>query len=264
MRNLIEILMITVSLISAKPVSEVQVPVETGIVLPTKTCCDLCQKIEYLYSNEQNDSLKEMETEFLKSSIHPENYKKYSDFYEVCTVPYNESLKYNLPILGFSSDSSLYAIEENDLTVYRKPQKGREADNRENIQMLWDFILNIKELTDGMNADEKISYIQDMIIDMLEYDQSGNLIHKSDEVLSKKQAVCTGYSNLFYLACINVGIPCECVGNKEHMFNRVFINGEWNYIDCTWNDSIGSNTWYMLKKEQLDKEHQLLNCFNEK
>lgn len=262
MRKLMQILIMTLSLINTKPVFEVPIPAEPGFTQAVGTCCDLCQKIESLYSNEQNDSLKEMEIEFLKSSIHPENYRKYSDFYEVCTVPYEEVLKYNLPILGFSSDFPLYSIEEDYLTIYRKPQEGKESDCQKNIEILYDFVLNAKESTDGMATDEKISYIQDMIIQILEYDQSGDLIHKPDEVLSKRQAVCTGYSNLFYLICINIGVPCECVGNEDHMFNRIFIDGEWNYIDCTWNDSTDSNTWYMLKRDQLDKDHQLLNCFN--
>lgn len=251
------------SLINTSPISAVPVPAEPGIDTQTEGCCDLCQKIENLYSNEKKESLKEMETEFLKSSVHPENYKKYSGFYEICTVPYDDFLKYNLPILGFSSDFPLYLLEDNSLTIYRKPQEGKDSNVQEDIEALYNFVTQINILTNGMNTNEKVSCIQDIIIQMLEYDQSGNLTHKPDEVLFKRQAVCTGYSNLFYLACINTGIPCECVGNEGHMFNRVFIDGEWRYIDCTWNDSVGSNTWYMLKYDQLDEEHQLLDCFTE-
>lgn len=224
----------------------------------------ICKKIEQLYENEENESLKKMLTETLKATIHPGRYKSYATEEYICSVPYSEQLKYNLPIIGFDNTWPRYWIENNELLVYGKKHDLLEAEeHKKSINTLYDFINDVKFATAGMTDEDKIYYLQTLLSQTLEYDTSidTGIIYKVNDVLNEKKGVCTGYSNLFYLCCINIGIKCECVGNKEHMFNRVWLNNEWKYIDCTWNDSMEQNVWYLLNENELDEYHKLLECF---
>jgi transglutaminase/protease-like cytokinesis protein 3 len=73
------------------------------------------------------------------------------------------------------------------------------------------------------------------------------------KVLRSKKGVCEGYSLLFYELCSSVGIvSCMAEGladsdvkwirfcrkyhcyYPDHAWNKVFVNGNWYYIDATW------------------------------
>ena len=63
--------------------------------------------------------------------------------------------------------------------------------------------------------------------------------------------VCTGYTQLFYLFGKKAGIDVEVIGgvgtnddgsfsmtDNEHIWNRVKLNGEYKYIDVTWDANV--------------------------
>ncbi len=61
-------------------------------------------------------------------------------------------------------------------------------------------------------------------------------------------AVCDGMSKAYSLMCNIEGIPCKRVGGVAgtsldsaggHAWNKVFVEGGWYVVDCTWGDSIG-------------------------
>ena len=47
------------------------------------------------------------------------------------------------------------------------------------------------------------------------------------------------------------------------MWNRVWLDNSWKYIDTTWNDQAGENRWYLLDGNELDDNHILLDCFKD-
>lgn len=76
--------------------------------------------------------------------------------------------------------------------------------------------------------------------------------------------VCSGYAGIFDLACKKFGLESEEVtgmandgmGNTGmHAWNKVKIDDEWKYIDCTWDDASDSLTWFLKSKEYFDKTH---------
>jgi len=38
--------------------------------------------------------------------------------------------------------------------------------------------------------------------------------------------------------------------------NKVKVNGEWKYIDVTWNDNTSSNRWCLISESQMNSDHQ--------
>ncbi len=64
-------------------------------------------------------------------------------------------------------------------------------------------------------------------------------------------AVCDGMSKAYSLMCNIEGIPCVRVIGKAgkslaeaggHAWNKVYIDGAWYVVDCTWGDSVGTLT----------------------
>ena len=59
--------------------------------------------------------------------------------------------------------------------------------------------------------------------------------------MSSKYAICQDYAELFQSICIRLGIPCETISGSaggSHAWNKVYIDGQWLYMDCTWDDPI--------------------------
>jgi len=123
--------------------------------------------------------------------------------------------------------------------------------------------ISVKE--DWSNA-RKARTIHDAINRIFSYDyslrnNSGSLLeaHKNNN-----RIVCGGYAEIFSAACRKYGLEAEVLtgeaddgmGNAGmHAWNRVKINGEWKYVDCTWDDATGSLTWFLKSKEFFDATH---------
>lgn len=59
--------------------------------------------------------------------------------------------------------------------------------------------------------------------------------------LSTKYAICEDYAELFQALCIRFGIPCDIVTGSAggpHAWNKVYVDGQWLYMDCTWDDPV--------------------------
>ncbi|MNC37468.1 Transglutaminase-like superfamily protein [compost metagenome] len=56
--------------------------------------------------------------------------------------------------------------------------------------------------------------------------------------IDKGKGVCGDYALLFMYLCRRASIPCvyEASFEMEHAWNAVFINGQWLFVDATWDD----------------------------
>lgn len=62
-----------------------------------------------------------------------------------------------------------------------------------------------------------------------------------NRAMSTKYAICEDYAQLFQALCIRFGIPCDLVfgsAGGAHAWNKVYIDGQWLYMDCTWDDPV--------------------------
>lgn len=81
--------------------------------------------------------------------------------------------------------------------------------------------------------------------------------------LVKKEAVCQGYAAAFHLILSHLGIPVVndfgTADGQQHVWNQVLIDGQWLYVDVTFNDPIitgGTPTQSDLNK--FSREYLLL------
>lgn len=103
---------------------------------------------------------------------------------------------------------------------------------------------------------EKIRAIHNYICKNVKYDKdgdSGNLCRTAYGALIEGKAVCQGYSVTLYRLLLEAGIDNRIVfgtgiadGKEEaHAWNIVNLEGEYYYVDVTWDDSTWSRDYFL-------------------
>ncbi len=101
-----------------------------------------------------------------------------------------------------------------------------------------------KYITNDMSDDDKVLKIHDYIVNNTRYD-----INKVNEAsytalgpLFNGTAVCSGYADLTAIFLNKFGIKNYKIASNTHVWNALFINGEWLHLDLTWDDPITKNS----------------------
>ena len=167
-------------------------------------------------------------------------------------------------------------IPEYSYTYNRAKDMKKEIDQR---------VEEIKNLINSnMNDIDKVKIFHDEIIyncnyfvDVVNYntDELDALMKSSNYdnaygALIDGVAVCEGYARAFLYLCSSVGIPCELVSGVadgvQHMWNMVYLNGQWYHIDLTWDDPVVKDSpltnnisynYFNTTTEQIKKDHSI-------
>ncbi len=132
-------------------------------------------------------------------------------------------------------------------------------------------------INDSMSDVEKIRKYHDYIIDNTTYDvdrsDHGIIRYKSDTAygpLFEGYAICGGYSDLMGLFLDEMNIKNFRVSSNIHVWNAVYINGNWLNLDLTWDDPItndGSNiiddNYFLITTEKLESIEKKQHTFNQ-
>ena len=174
------------------------------------------------------------------------DYQRYALLYIYCKQYIPAS--YDLGDAGFK-------IENNHLML-------DITNPRYDVEKITDDFLQNFSISDDMSDERKIRIIHDKIAEMFSYDYSyTNMSDDLKEALKhNNKIVCGGYAGIFKLVCEKFGLESEVItgmGNGElHAWNKVKANGEWKYVDCCWDDTSNSHTWFLKTKEYFDQTHQ--------
>ena len=115
-----------------------------------------------------------------------------------------------------------------------------------------------KYITNDMSDDDKVLKIHDYIINNTRYD-----INKVNEAsytalgpLFNGTAVCSGYADLMAIFLNKFGIKNYKIASNTHVWNALFINGEWLHLDLTWDDPITKNSdvdtlYYSVSRNEI-------------
>ena len=161
---------------------------------------------------------------------------------------------------------------------------GKADINIEKLYTLEDISINnqkIEEIKtsvihDNMSVRNKIKAFHDYLVEHVTYDEKrANMIeqgtddspeydsHKANGPLVQGMALCSGYSDAMKIYLDQLEIPNYKVSNDKHIWNLVYIDGEWLNIDLTWDDPVtsdGSNL--LLHKFFLISTDELLKLDN--
>lgn len=114
----------------------------------------------------------------------------------------------------------------------------------------------------GKTPKQKLELIHDYIVRTLEYNTNYFTYDTADAIrteqaiasanqkytygnnitLSAKTGVCQDYATLLHEMCIRAGIPSTLqygiAASDTHLWNRVFYDGKWRFVDVTWDDPL--------------------------
>ncbi|MBQ0109973.1 MAG: hypothetical protein KBS44_06830, partial [Clostridiales bacterium] len=95
----------------------------------------------------------------------------------------------------------------------------------------------ISYMPDDLDDFGKILWIHNYICENFEYDDDEE-IYDAYNMLMQGKGVCQGYTLLFDALLERVGINSRYVDSEEinHIWNIVELDGEWYYVDTTWDD----------------------------
>lgn len=168
---------------------------------------------------------------------------------------------------GYTNTDGYTALQ---LYSYESPQTITSMQGKL-IVKINQFIDSTKEGMDIFSL-EKLAH--DMIIDNCEY--ADNVKSADDDYLAftaygalvNGSAVCEGYAKAFIYLNSRVGINgCTIMGkgSKElHMWNAVELNGEWYYVDLSWDDSKAYSRYdyFNITTDQLSADHVVSDVYS--
>ena len=111
---------------------------------------------------------------------------------------------------------------------------------------------------------DKAVAINNYLCNIVTYDHTHS-IYSGYETLAYGTGVCQGYANAYKKMMEAVGIPTDYVrgyawsGSEwgRHGWNRVLIDGQYYYVDVTWNDSnYDPNSYLLISYEEISRDHQ--------
>ena len=94
----------------------------------------------------------------------------------------------------------------------------------------------------GMTDYEKALALHDFLVVNAQYDITHNEpdTYEADGVLMRGAGVCQAYTDAYSLLLDAVGIPNMMELGTDHIWNLVYLDGEWTHIDVTWDDPTSS------------------------
>ena len=139
-----------------------------------------------------------------------------------------------------------------------------------------------KVITENMSLRDKIKAFHDYIVNNSLYDQErADQIEKGEEIVVKYNshkasgpliegyALCSGYSDAMKLYLDKLNVVNYKVSNEKHIWNALYIDGKWLYIDRTGDDpvapgnpSILMHDFFLVSTDELAKLDTTNHKFN--
>lgn len=140
-----------------------------------------------------------------------------------------------------------------------------DSDQTRAQRMAYDIAKRITK--DSMTDREKIKAVHDWIIKNVKYSHRSYNSGLLTGAMLEHKAVCAGYAEAFDFFMYILGIEHEYVlggaRGKPHAWNRVLLDGNWLYVDCTWDDPIGGpkdtirRKYFLCTRKEMDKDHKM-------
>lgn len=158
-----------------------------------------------------------------------------------------------------------YTIEPKVIKSNEKVDMNMQVDSiTKKLYTKLDAIL-AKIIKAGMTQEQKVKAIHDYVVKHVTYDSKyrdqqsvGGVIVAIDQ----GRGVCGDYSLLFKDLCQRISIPCVFEAGDpftlNHAWNAVFINGEWKFVDTTWDDRDDGKvlyTYFLKDRFTFMKDH---------
>lgn len=191
----------------------------------------------------------------LNNFIHPYN------SYKNIIVNYNNFGRVTIESQKLYDDETIDLIEQEVDKIYNDLIED-DMDIREKIKVIHDHIIEITEYDH-----ERAEAIDLQYGDDYDYTYRSNMAYGP---LIQNMAICSGYSDAMAIFLNRFGVPNLKVANDKHIWNLVYLDGEWLHLDLTWDDryiintdeSILVHTYFLITTEELDDLNDQQHYFN--
>ncbi len=95
----------------------------------------------------------------------------------------------------------------------------------------------VETLPTGLDDLEKALYLHDYLCVNFQYDTDYE-IYDVYNMFKYKKGVCQAYTGIYDLLLERVGIKNSTASSSDHIWNIVYLDGEWYHIDVTWGDPL--------------------------
>ncbi len=205
--------------------------------------------------------------------------------YDKCIDDFNEIVINSNTFSELSNFTSPYNSYREVETIYNNYgkisvniDKIYTTDMIEYVENEVDKIIN-EIITEDMSNQDKIYAFHNYIINNTKYDSSAaqkvrngasveelNNSNNAYGLLQNKLAICGGYSDITSIFLTKIGLNNIRISNDLHVWNLVYLDGEWVHLDLTWDDPVisdGSNAllynYFLITTTELkllnDTEH---------
>ncbi len=130
---------------------------------------------------------------------------------------------------------------------------------------------NKENIDDSMSDYDKIKKFHDFIINTTEYDQDNKRdSYTAFDLITTGKSICGGYSDIMAIYLNTLGIKNYKITSKNHIWNLVYINGNWLHLDATWDDPVASDgkqylihNFFLISTDELLKLDKVEHNFDE-
>lgn len=152
------------------------------------------------------------------------------------------------------------------IELYPKYQVAKTKNIDDSYETVVQSILS--NITDEMTDLEKIVYIHEWLVLNVEYDyenyQNGTIPRESYTAygaLVNGVAVCQGYAEAYKDLLDRLGFENILVSSNylNHVWNQVCLNGDWYYIDATWDDPVPDKKGQVRHTNLLVSQEELIS-----
>lgn len=162
----------------------------------------------------------------------------------------------------------------NNEVVQIKIEHIYSEDDINTLNKIVDEFIN-NNITNSMGTKEKIRIIHDYIINNADYDilktknKDDNTYRSSTAygVLVQGYGICSGYSDAMAIFLDKLNIINYKISNDQHIWNLVYLDGEWLHLDLTWDDPISDSNitrdnYFLISTKNLETLDDGVHYYN--
>ena len=211
----------------------------------------------------------------------PDSYKDCLDDVNEITSNQNTLSYVNNFVSTYNSYNKIRVNMNNFGRVNIEIQHIYQSSDIAELQAKVDEIYN-EIVQDDMTDSDKVKAAHDYIINRTVYDEKrsneiksgvvSDSIHTSNTAygpLFIGKAICGGYTDAMALFLDKIGLPNFKIASENHIWNVVYIDGQWKHLDLTWDDPVvdtGENiltyNYFLISTDDLEKRNEAQHQFD--
>jgi transglutaminase-like putative cysteine protease len=234
--------------------------------------CSMKWKIEVYYDDQSLEAFTPTKKEFSQAA---QLWKRFCSLKSNQTLHLNSKRDYkNLShLMGIINAKYLayiglvYAGGESDgiVTISVKGKNVQKAIKQNNkFKKKCEAVVQSLGINKKTTEHDAALLINNYLIDRIEYEENTIDDYKKYEdfvAIYTGKGICEDYARAFYFLTKTCGIKCGLIYDNVisggHAYNVVNIGRRNFYIDVTWSDSVNNNSYFMVSKNYILREHTI-------